>query len=505
MDKRLITALALSLLVLLSWSLFTAKFYPVENKRVMTRTIETLPLAPVVKPTPSPVKEPEKPGPLFTIKQDNYSLVFDEAGASIKEIIFSAYQSYSLFLHEGFLLRNVAAGFTKDNVSERVVSFVYRDKEKEIVKKFVLSNSNYIIMLEIEIKNISPDPIHFNLDLEAARIDFNADQNEARFQDVTLAFKDKVLHLNAHKDISWPGLKFLGWRDRYFCGIVEPQNNNFSVFIKKLNNKSSEINLVSAELVVPVQQTITQKFYIYLGPQELNVIKKINPSWTTVVYYGTFDFIARLLVGLLTALYGLVHNWGWAIVLFSIVIYVILYPLTLKQMRSMREMQVLQPHIEALRNTYKDNPQKLNKAIMELYKEHKVNPLGGCLPMLLQIPIFFALYQVLLRSVSLRGAHFLWIKDLSKPDSLFTLPVSLPILGNEFNILPILMTIGMFIQQKISTVATSSNAEQQKLMMIIMPFMFGFIFYRMPSGLVLYWFINSTFMLIYQLRVSRQR
>jgi YidC/Oxa1 family membrane protein insertase len=175
-------------------------------------------------------------------------------------------------------------------------------------------------------------------------------------------------------------------------------------------------------------------------------------------------------------------------------------------MRSMKEMQGLQPHIEELRKKYKDNTQKFNKEVMELYKEHKVNPFGGCLPLLLQMPIFFALYQTLMRSVVLRGAEFLWIKDLSEPDRLFLLPFNIPILGNEINILPIIMAIGMFAQQKITMkTAAGSNPEQQRFMMVLFPLMFGFIFYRMPSGLVLYWFINSTLMLIYQLRVSLQK
>ena len=200
------------------------------------------------------------------------------------------------------------------------------------------------------------------------------------------------------------------------------------------------------------------------------------------------------------------HNWGWAIIILSLVVYFLLFPLSLKQMRSMKEMQALQPKIEALRKELKDNPQRLNKEIMELYKEHKVNPLGGCLPLLLQMPIFFALYQALIRSVSLRGAHFLWIKDLSSPDQFFTLKFALPVLGNQINILPILMAIGMFVQQKISTVkATGEAAQQQKIMSIIMPVMFGVIFYHMPSGLVLYWFVNSALMLFYQLRMNRQK
>jgi YidC/Oxa1 family membrane protein insertase len=172
----------------------------------------------------------------------------------------------------------------------------------------------------------------------------------------------------------------------------------------------------------------------------------------------------------------------------------------------MKEMQLLQPKIEALRKELKDNPQRLNKEIMELYKEHKVNPLGGCLPLLLQMPIFFALYQALIRSVALRGAHFLWIQDLSSPDKAFVFKNSLPLLGNQVNVLPILMAIGMFVQQKFSMPKTTGDAaQQQKMMMIIMPIMFGVIFYQMPSGLVLYWFINSLLMLGYQFRINSQK
>jgi YidC/Oxa1 family membrane protein insertase len=199
--------------------------------------------------------------------------------------------------------------------------------------------------------------------------------------------------------------------------------------------------------------------------------------------------------------FSLVHNWGWAIVILSLIIYIVLYPLTLQQMRSMKVMQAIQPRMEELKKQYKDNPQRLNKEMIELYKTNKVNPLGGCLPMILQIPIFFALYQVLTRSIALKGAHFLWIRDLAEPDRLFTLPNSLPILGNEINILPLLMAGIMFVQQKSSMSKMGGAAvEQQKILLIVMPVMFGFLFYRMPSGLVLYWSLNSVLTLIYQLK-----
>jgi YidC/Oxa1 family membrane protein insertase len=295
----------------------------------------------------------------------------------------------------------------------------------------------------------------------------------------------------------------VGLRDRYFCTILEPSSDIYSGFIKKINSRGSEIGVYTNEFTLAAGQEKEFKFDIYLGPQELRHITAIKPEWAAVMYYGTFDFIAHLLLQLLDFIFGLVRNWGTTIVILSLLIYLILFPLTLKQMRSMKQMQALQPRIEELRKMYKDNAPKLNTEIMKLYREYKVNPFSGCLPLILQIPVFFALYQVLIRSVALKGAKFLWIKDLSLSDRLFILPVSLPFLGNEINLLPILMTVGMFVQQKLSMATTSTgSAEQQKLMLILFPLMFGFIFYHMPSGLVLYWFTNSALMLFYQLKIS---
>jgi len=275
-----------------------------------------------------------------------------------------------------------------------------------------------------------------------------------------------------------------------------------------IENDSQEIRIVSlgSDLKLAPNEQIGHSFRIYLGPQDLKMISQINSDWTGIIYFGVFDFIAQLLLQLLNFFYSLVHNWGWAIIILSLAVYLILFPLSLKQMRSMKEMQVLQPKIEELRRIHKDNQQRLNKEIMELYKEHKVNPLGGCLPLLLQMPIFFALYQALMRSISLRGAKFLWIKDLSEPDKLFILPKSIPIIGNELNLLPLLMAIGMFVQQKISMAKSAgSAAEQQKMMLILMPIMFGIIFYHMPAGLVLYWFVNSALMLVYQIKIYEEK
>ena len=507
MEKRLFLAIALALLVLISWSAFVSKTYHIDNKAVTLQAPAPITLKPIQGELRQAVLREPPSSSLFKFSQEKYDIVFIESQAAIKEVIFKSYQNYAFPLKYGFLLEDEQLIFRKESITPESANFVYRDNDKQIVKRFSFLNSNYTIELAVEIQNLSNSPLTINLPLVLGVLNLSGDQTQAGLKDVTFAGKDKITHLNLRKDVAFVETKFLGLRDRYFCAIIEPDSDTYTSFVKKISVQEYKIGLGANKFVLAPNQQRQFKFNIYLGPQELRQINAIKPEWTEVMYYGKFNnFIAHLLLQLLDFLYGLVHNWGVAIVILSLLIYLILYPLTLKQMRSMKQMQALQPRIEELRKGYKNNPQKLNTEIMKLYREYKVNPLSGCLPLILQMPIFFALYQVLMRSVALKGAKFLWIKDLSSPDRLFILPTAIPFLGNEINLLPILMTIGMFIQQKFSMGATSTgSAEQQKLMMILFPLMFGFIFYHMLSGLVLYWFINSALMLLYQVRVSRQK
>ncbi|MCM8781494.1 MAG: membrane protein insertase YidC [Candidatus Omnitrophica bacterium] len=490
MEKRLILAVSLSILVLLFWSNFVYK--PLDNQEVTTK--KSKPVLSISQ-LPLPITE--------TISFEHVALKvnFIEPQAAIKEVIFKNYQNYNFPLQYGFWLAGHSLNFQKQEETSNSISFIHQDREKKIRKNFVFSNSLYELWLDINFQNLSNQPIIIDSSLILGVLDFSPANIHSRFQDVTVCSKDKTVHIPARKNIVYDEVKFLGLRDRYFCSIIEPLTNSYSGLVRRLNSLS-EVSLDIKDFIIEPNQTVEKKYHIYLGPQDLKIINQINTEWSTVIYYGTFDVISQVLLQLLRFIYNPVHNWGLAIVILSVVIYFSLYPLTLKQMRSMKEMQVLQPYIEELRKKYQNNSQKFNKEVMELYKEHKVNPFGGCLPLILQMPIFFALYQTLMRSVVLRGAGFLWIKDLSEPDRLFLLPFSLPIIGNEVNILPIVMAIGMFVQQRVSMKTTpTSNQEQQRIMMILFPLMFGFIFYRMPSGLVLYWFVNSTLMLIYQLRI----
>lgn len=508
MEKRLVLFILLSLAILIGWPLLVKNVYHIDTKAVtsaeqLKHTTVPSPASSTTVVAPAAAEIPA--ANLIKVTLDKTQINFIENLAAIKDVTFSGYQSHKLPLGYGLLLGDKNLHFKKERVSREEAVFIYADKEKKIIKKFNLANPNYTIELDIEIQNITNAPLHYNFPLILGVLDPNADPNQAQFQDITINTSEKIIHNKGQKDISFENTRFIGLRDRYFCAILETTADSYKGFVKKINNKESEIGLTGQDVLIPPGQTVVQKFRIYLGPQDLQSITAIKPDWTAVMYYGTFDPISHILLQLLDFLYRLVHSWGWAIVILSVAVYLILFPLNLKQMRSMKEMQALQPRIEELRRAYKDNPQKLNKEIMDLYRQHKVNPFGGCLPLLLQIPIFFALYQALMRSIVLKGASFLWIKDLSEPDRLIVFPQSIPVLGNEINILPILMAIGMFFQQKMSMAATSSSssAQQQKIMLIALPVMFGLIFYRMPSGLVLYWFINSALMLVYQLRLSR--
>ncbi|MDP8252803.1 MAG: membrane protein insertase YidC [Candidatus Kaelpia aquatica] len=232
----------------------------------------------------------------------------------------------------------------------------------------------------------------------------------------------------------------------------------------------------------------------YIGPNSKPILSSYDDNWLDLLNYGKLNNVVKSLLGIF---YRASRNYGVAIIMLALLLNLIFAPLTLKSQKSMRRMQSLQPQMQELKEKHKDNPQAVNKEMMELYKKHKVNPMGGCLPMVLQIPVFIALYNTLMRSYELKNASFLWIKDLSVPDRLFMLSKSLPLMGNEVNLLPILMAALMFVQQKFSpTSKASSNSAMPN--MWFLPIIFGAIFYKFPAGLVLYWFTNSLSMLVLQ-------
>jgi len=238
-------------------------------------------------------------------------------------------------------------------------------------------------------------------------------------------------------------------------------------------------------------------FRLFVGPKDLDLLKSVDPKLEQVVSFGWLSILAKplfLVVNWFNK--SFIHNFGWAIIVVTIVINLALFPLRLSNMKSMRKMQALKPQIDAINAKYKKigltDPRKAdqNQEVMDLYKKHGVNPMGGCVPMLLQIPFFFAFYAVLRVSVEMRGAHWLWVSDLSQPE---TIPI---------RILPIVMIVSQFVMQTMTPQANVDPSQQK--MMKLMPIVFGVMFYQFPSGLVLYyltsnlvsvgqqWFFNQT-------------
>jgi len=226
---------------------------------------------------------------------------------------------------------------------------------------------------------------------------------------------------------------------------------------------------------------------LYVGPQDQRTLEAIAPGLDLVADYGRLTFIAKPLFWLLGSLHRLVGNWGWAIVLLTVLIKAVFYPLSAASYKSMAKMKELQPKMVRLREQYGEDRQKLQLAMMELYKQEKINPLMGCLPVLVQIPVFISLYWVLLASVEMRNAPWiLWIRDLATPDPWF--------------VLPIVMMASMWIQYKLNP--TPPDPVQAK-MMAVMPFIFGAMFFFFPAGLVLYWVVNNALSILQQWRIGQ--
>ena len=244
---------------------------------------------------------------------------------------------------------------------------------------------------------------------------------------------------------------------------------------------------------------------VYIGPLDISELNKYHNELDQLVmnngwYEHMFRFISLIILKMLQFFHSFIPNYGIVIIIFSILVKVILYPLTKKSYSSMKDMQKIQPLMAEIREKYKDEPQRMNSEMMKLYKEHGVNPVGGCLPMILQMPLLIALFIVFRSTIQLRGAMFIpgWITDLSQPDTLFMLPFSLPMYGDQFNLLPILMALTMIFQSKMTM-----QDPKQKMMVYVMPIFMLVIFNRFPSGLNLYYTLFNLLTIIQQKYISK--
>lgn len=289
-------------------------------------------------------------------------------------------------------------------------------------------------------------------------------------------------------------VEWVGMVNRYFfLGIIPDQKDYIYSFDQRTQNNF----LLAISHPYFKGKEFEDSFKVYAGPKDRKILKHYGHDFESVMSGKILKPLVIFLEWMIKVFYRVTKNYGLAIILMTIMIKIILHPLTKKSFESMRRMSALQPKINELREKYKSNPQQLNKEITALYRKERVNPMGGCLPMLLQLPIFYALYTVLSSMIDLRNESFLWIKDLSLPDTIATIKTALPLLGyrlggqgyTDINILPFIMTGTTLLQSKLTS--GDQTAQQGKMMTYLFPIMFFFIFWNMPSGLVLYWTIQN--------------
>ena len=508
MDKRAFLAIVLSITILAVYSSILSKTQPPVSQEVASETsdydfgseqfhktdssLSQLQEAFLVKP-----EAKIAPEEYYTVDTDKFELTFSNPGGNLQEVYLKDYNVS--MLGERFLaveeFNNLPFSFEKQ-LNKVILS--YNGQDEKIEKIFAFTPNSYLIEWTLVITNLTDRNKDYKLHIFNSHLDLSKLAKSASFQrrdllEYSISLSDNILRKNVNSidqkreifksdHVFWTGI-----RNNYFCSILKPFEPVKAYFTKPADKKQI-ITGIGLDCLAPVNSSFIFKADFYAGPQDMRILKSYSLGLEDIVSFGKLNPIAHIIIKILQFSHKVVPSWGFSIIFLSILISIVLYPFTFKSLKSMKEMQLLQPEIEKLRKTHKDQPQKLNREIMALYKEHKVNPLGGCLPLFLQMPIFISLYVALMRSIELRGASFLWIKDLSQPDRLFILPKSFPVIGNEINLLPLLMLGAMFVQQKMSSKSSpSSSAEQQKMMMIIMPIMFGFIFYHFPSGLTLYW------------------
>ncbi|CAM3678162.1 membrane protein insertase YidC [Polynucleobacter arcticus] len=259
------------------------------------------------------------------------------------------------------------------------------------------------------------------------------------------------------------------------------------IYAGKIDNNLYRIGIQTPLGIVAPGATVVEKAKLFVGPQEESVLETIAPGFALLKDYGYLTILAKPIFWLLENIHAYVGNWGWSIILLTILIKLVFFPLSAASYKSMARMKEVQPRLMVMREQYKGEPQKLNQAMMEMYRKEKINPLGGCLPVVIQIPVFISLYWVLLSSVEMRNAPWIgWIQDLSVPD--------------PYYILPIIMAASMFVQTKLNP--TPPDPVQAKIMMY-MPLVFSVMFFFFPAGLVLYWVVNNLLSIAQQWQINQ--
>lgn len=529
MEKRALIAFVLCILLITVYPYYLKKQAPLKEQIEEPKQTEVIPETPDIKPEPPELqKAPTVQEKEFTITTPLMEVTFSNYGATIKQLLLLEYLDHEkepleLVTPVPILYRPLAIPLFTETILYKAktendqITFTATHNNLKVTKIFTLDPESYVIKVDFILYNTGSREFHI---LEGYTVSvgtaFPGQESQANMYLIAKHLIDgKFINNRLGKppfqkvrsgSVFWSAVK-----NRFFALILKPKTQGTTATVKDYSLEDGKRGINSKismpEIIIRPNERYIENFDLYAGPKKYDILKTLGSQMDAIMDFGLVTPISKVTLTVLNFFYGIVHNYGVAIILLTILIRLILYPLTFKSYKSMHEMQKIQPLVKELQAKYKDDPKRVQKEMMLLYKEHKVNPFGGCLPMLLQMPILIGLFTTLRSSIELRGAPFiLWIKDLSEPDALFTLKNSLPIIGNKINILPLFMLVTFFIQQKmtVTPAATEQQRQQQKMMSKIMPIFLGVIFYNMPSGLVLYFSLSTLIGILDQYRIKKK-
>ncbi len=519
--KRVILATVLSLAILLAWTEFSHRMgwtpEPVIQE-VATPNEEQVVEKEIVSNLPAAAQFAAEAGREIIVDTPLYKAIFNSNGAVLTSFTLKNYSSElasntpleliskeaALVSPMGILLSGQPtwhsakwrsdAQNTELTSGEITLDFYGNLDGIGIKRSLTFSHDSYLIKenLEIEPMNAISARIGFNVATASlASPQNNYDTMKVVYEEKGLEEEDSVKNLTKEGiqvsgEISWAGLA-----SNYFLTAVAPITTNNNPTLKaRIQGDIWRVALEESDVFLQANQVNTRQTFWWFGPKERELLTDAPQKLDVAVDLGFFDILARPMLWALKFIHMFVSNWGIAIIVLTILIKFAFWPLTKASLKSMEKMKQIQPMMKELQEKYKDNKEEMSKQTMQLYKTYGVNPLGGCLPILVQIPVFFALYQVLLQSIELRHSTFIsyipftdivWLADLSAKD--------------PYYITPLLMGASMFLQQYISPAMLDPT---QRKMMLFMPVIFTFMFLNFPSGLVLYWLVNNIFSILQQ-------
>jgi len=534
LEKRLLLAFVLSLAVFIGWGAFLAKLQPPPKKQTDTTKIleqpeippqnqSLAPSAPLVSSTDTPptaqLQTNPTPGGLATpfpgnekevqVETGSIHYIFSNKGGVLKHIYLPRFknddgntidlidnpgnltpalslksddQEITSILQNAFYEPSISSIVLDESNPEGVLTFTLKHESGlEVFREYRFHQNDYAVEMKTRISTpqFAIKNLQYSIVLGPGMGGKISSQTDYIVFSGATVFNNNGRIEHPPEELNSTAyyrgdLKWVAFQNKYFGSALIPlQGSKAGIVFKEKDQVFVGLEYES------VQSAATASHLFYAGTKELEILENKGNHLVRMIDYGWFGnkfaFLVKPLLKVLAFFYGLTQNYGWSIILLTIIIKLLFFPLTHKSFKSMKGMQKIQPYVKVIQERNKDDRQKMNEELLELYKKHKVNPVGGCLPMLLQIPVFIALYHALFFSIELRGAPFIgWITDLSVQD--------------PYYVTPVMMGVTMFLQQKMTP--SVGDPMQQKIMMFL-PIVFTFLFISFPAGLVIYWTVNN--------------